>query len=163
MSSIRIVALLIVLSLPSLAWPAPPAEQAELPGTLVIVGGGKIPDTARDEFFRRAGGKERAKIVVIPTASASADDEKETDGFLKQWKDLEPGSVTLLHTRDRKKADDAEFVKPLTEATAVWLSGGDQSRLIEAYRDTLVARELANLFKRGGTIGGTSAGAAVLS
>jgi len=163
MASFRIATLTIVLCLPSLVWSTPPTEQAELPGTLVIVGGGQMPDNVRDEFFRQAGGKERAKIVVIPTASGYADDAKEDEGFLKQWKDLEPGSVTLLHTRDRKRADNEEFVKPLTEATAVWFSGGDQSRLTAAYRDTLVAKELAKLFKRGGTIGGTSAGAAVMS
>ncbi len=160
---LRSLSSIVLVIIGSIAGAALPAEQAELPGTLVIVGGGKLPDNVRDEFFRHAGGKDRAKIVVIPTASASADDAKEAEGFLKQWQDLEPGSATLLHTRDRKTADDAEFAKPLTEATAVWFSGGDQSRLTEAYRDTLVAKELAKLFQRGGMIGGTSAGAAVLS
>jgi len=163
MKLLRIGTLLIVLCLPGLARSAPPTEQAELPGTLVIVGGGKMPDAVREEFFRHAGGKDRAKIVVIPTASASADEAKETDGFLKQWKDLEPASVTFLHTRDKAKADDAEFVKPIAEATAVWFSGGDQNRLTATYGGTLVSKELVKLFRRGGTIGGTSAGAAVIS
>ncbi len=155
--------LLLALAVP-LARAADPAplDPRGLPGPLVIVGGGKMPADAREAFFALAG-KAKAKIVVIPTASASADDAKEAESFLKQWKDLEPASVVLLHTRDAKKANDAEFVKPLTEATGVWFSGGDQGKLTAAYRGTLVEKEIRKLHARGGVIGGTSAGAAVMS
>jgi cyanophycinase len=131
-------------------------------GPLVIVGGGKIPDAVRARFFELAGGP-RAKIVVIPTASASADDPKESAGFLESWEKLKPASVTILHTRDRKAADDPAFSRVLADATAVWLSGGDQSRLTATYRGTHVEQALAELRRRGGVIGGTSAGAAVQS
>jgi cyanophycinase len=141
----------------------PPFPPEEVRGALVLAGGGGVPEKARDEFFHLAGGKDGAKIVVIPTASAAADDPAEADGFLKQWKDLGPASVQLLHTSDRKKSDDPAFAKPLTEATAVWLSGGDQTRLTKAYKGTLVEKELHKLLDRGGVIGGTSAGAAVMS
>ncbi|MCE9530216.1 MAG: cyanophycinase [Planctomycetes bacterium] len=135
------------------ALPAPPEP---LPGTLVLVGGGKLPDSVRDMFFELAG-KEKAKIVVIPSASTDADIEKEAEKFLEPWKKLQPLSVEILHTRDRKKADDPAFVKPLTEATAVWISGGDQTRLMTTYKGTLVEKELAKLFVRGKLIGGASA------
>ena len=68
-----------------------------------------------------------------------------------------------LHTLDRSVANDEAFVKPLTEATGVWLSGGDQSRLARVYRGTMVERELRKLHARGGVIGGTSAGASAMS
>jgi cyanophycinase len=132
-------------------------------GVLVIVGGGNIPADVREEFFKLAGGKDKARIVVLPTASATADDPKQDDAFLKPWRDLGPISAQLLHTRDRKVADDPAFVKPLVKATAVWISGGDQNRLIAAYRGTLLETELHKLLQRGGVIGGTSAGAAVMS
>jgi cyanophycinase len=131
-------------------------------GPLVIVGGGKIPDAVRNRFFELAGGP-KAKIVVIPTASASADDPKESAGFREGWEKLKPESVAILHTRDRKTADDPAFSRVLADATAVWLSGGDQSRLTAAYRGTQVEKALAELRRRGGVIGGTSAGAAVQS
>lgn len=159
----RMLPLLLLLLIPSTLSAAVPALPEELPGALLIAGGGELPGSVRDKFFELAG-KEKASIVVIPTASASADDKKAaSETFLSQWEKLKPLSVTLLHTRDRKQADDPEFVKPLSEATAVWLSGGDQKRLIDAYRGTLVEKELHNLFKRGKLIGGTSAGAAVMS
>lgn len=139
------------------------ATAAEPPGALVIAGGGKLPAAVRDEFFKLAGGKDKANIVVIPTASGTADDPKEQDSSLKTWRDLKPASVTLLHTRDRKQADDAAFVRPLATATAVWFGGGDQNKVIEAYRGTQVEKELRQVLDRGGVLGGTSAGAAVMS
>ncbi|HUR55246.1 MAG TPA: cyanophycinase [Gemmataceae bacterium] len=154
----RLLAALLVL-FPTLAFAEHPTE---LPGPLVIVGGGKVPDDARKEFVRLAG-KDKAKIVVIPTASADADDATKAEGFFKPWKDLEPASVVVLHTRDKKQADSANFIKPLSEATGVWFGGGDQTKLTAAYRGTRVEVELKKLHARGGVIGGTSAGAAVLS
>jgi cyanophycinase len=140
----------------------PPLDPAGLPGPLVIVGGGKMPDDARKAFFDLAG-KGKAKIVVIPTAGADADDAGKADSFLKPWEELKPASVVLLHTRDAKTANDPDFAKPLAEATGVWFGGGDQTRIVEAYRGTLVEKELKRLHARGGVIGGTSAGAAIMS
>src|SRR5262249_52436584 len=57
---------------------------------------------------------------------------------------------------------DSAFIKPLAEASAVWLDSGDPSQLMEAYRGTAVEKELKALLARGGVIGGTSAGAAIM-
>jgi cyanophycinase len=160
-ASHRFAFLLFVL-LPSVAFAAPPYPPEEVRGALVIVGGGKLPDAARDVFFRLAGHKE-AKIIVIPTANADADDAAKRERFLQPWRELGAASVRLLHTRDRKQADGAAFVKPLTEATAVWFAGGDQTQLAKAYHGTRVETELKKLLERGGVIGGTSAGAAAMS
>ena len=93
-------------------------------GSLVICGGGKIPDPVRDRFIELAGGPS-ARIVVIPTASAFADGPN-VDRAIEAWKGRKVESVQLLHTRSRKQADDPEFVRPLTEATGVWIGGGKQ-------------------------------------
>jgi cyanophycinase len=133
----------------------------EIAGTLFIVGGGNLSEELRADFIKRAGASD-AKLVVIPTASATADGADAVKS-LEQWKKYGVASLTLFHTRDRKKANDPAFVKPLTEATAVWLGGGDQSKITEAYLGTAVAKELKSLLSRSGVIGGTSAGAAVMS
>lgn len=141
-----------------------PLAAAEPPkGALVIVGGGKLPAAVRDEFVARAGGPGKAKIVVIPTASAAADDAKEHDGFLKQWKEAKADATLLLHTRDTKTADAVEFVKPLAAATGIWFSGGDQSKLTKAYAGTKVLDAIRKRYADGAVVGGTSAGAAVMS
>ncbi|MCS6863649.1 MAG: cyanophycinase [Gemmataceae bacterium] len=147
---------------PAAAAEPPSWDPRGLPGPLVIVGGGRMPAAARDAFVTLAG-QTKAKIVVIPTASADADDQNAHPRFLKPWEELQPASVVLLHTRDVQKANSPAFVRPLTEATGVWFSGGDQNRLVAAYRGTLVEKELKKLQARGGVIGGTSAGAAIMS
>jgi cyanophycinase len=138
------------------------ADEPRHQGSLVIVGGGRIPNRIRDRFMTLAGEK-TANLVIIPTASESADRKEEEQGYLEPWRHYSPASLTLLHTRSRAMADEPAFVKPLADATAVWLDGGDQTKLVAAYRGTAVERELRSLLKRGGVIGGTSAGAAVMS
>jgi cyanophycinase len=140
---------------------SPRTPSQEVAGTLVIVGGGNMPDTVRDRFLELAGGR-KGRLVVIPTASEVADTTRIYRSF-SYWESQGLASVSMLNTRDPKKANDPSFVKPLTEATAAWLGGGDQTRLANAYRGTAVERELRRLLARGGVIGGTSAGASVMS
>jgi cyanophycinase len=130
-------------------------------GSLVIVGGGGIPDPVADRLVELAGGK-GARLVVIPTATEMAETPQLLP-WIPYWKARGAASVVLLHTRRREQANDPAFVKPLTEATGVWIDGGDQVRLTEAYQGTLVEQELHRLLARGGVIGGTSAGSACMS
>jgi cyanophycinase len=130
-------------------------------GTLVISGGGGVPDSVRARFYELAGGQ-NARIVVIPTASIYAD-EPRIQATLDPWKKFNTASLQMLHTRNRELADDTEFVKPLCEATGVWIGGGRQKLLSEAYVGTEVERQLMALLDRGGVIGGTSAGAAIMT
>jgi cyanophycinase len=141
---------------------APPeTPPAPLKGTLVIVGGGKIPDSVIAAFVKAAGG-DKADLVVVPTASASADkdDGKKT---IDLWQKRGIPRVSVLHTRSTEKANEPAFCKPLATATAIWFGGGAQQRVVEAYKGTLVEKEMHRLLDRGGTVGGTSAGAAVMS
>jgi len=130
-------------------------------GSLVIVGGGKVPDVIWQRFMKLAGG-ENAHIVVIPTASKEAD-TLDPDKYLNEWRERNPASVTILHTRSKEDANEPNFVKPLERATAIWFGGGGQSRIADAYLGTLAEKKFHEVLKRGGVIGGTSAGAAIMS
>jgi cyanophycinase len=140
--------------------PPPDKAPAPLTGTLVIVGGGKMPDSVIAAFVKAAGG-EKAELVVIPTASALADKEA-AEKTIELWQKRGIGRVSVLHARSKEKANDLAFAKPLTTATAIWFGGGDQKRLVDAYKNTLVEKEMHRLLQRGGTVGGTSAGAAIM-
>ena len=131
-------------------------------GSLVLAGGGKLDDAILERFVKRAGGPE-ARIVLLPTASRRADDPDYVTELAKRWQRMQPAAVCVVHTRSRETANGDSFSKPLREATGIWIGGGSQSRLTEVYLDTAVERELYALLKRGGVIGGTSAGAAVQS
>jgi cyanophycinase len=128
-------------------------------GSLLIHGGGGV-DAETYQAFRERSGGDSARLVVIPTAG---DSDPDPTKIAADWKDRGFSQVTLLHTRDRQVADTPEFVAPLQSATAVWIGGGQQSRLSDAYAGTRVERELQTLYLRGGCIAGTSAGAAIMT
>lgn len=130
-------------------------------GALLIAGGGGIPVAVLDRYFELAGG-DRARIVIITTASQLAG-TPEAEQRYAHWHDRKPASLTFLHTRDRLAADRPEFSKVLLEANAVWFMGGNQNWLAEAYLGTLVEERCHELLRRGGVIGGSSAGAAIMS
>jgi cyanophycinase len=157
--------LLVVLQLVSLQGADAPLQRIDpngARGSLVIAGGGSLPPEVIDHFISRAGGDE-ARLVIIPTASARADDPALAEELLAAWKARPHASLQLLHTRDRDEADSEDFVKPLGEATGVWLMGGQQQRIADAYVGTRFEKELLELLDRGGVIGGSSAGAAIQS
>ena len=127
-------------------------------GTLIIAGGGTLGPEIMGRFIELAGGKD-APMVFIPTAE-EVDPPKATaqDNVLTQ---AGCTHVTILHTRDRKVADTAEFVRPLETARAVWFEGGRQWRLVDAYLNTRTEREIWGVLERGGVVGGSSAGATI--
>ena len=151
------------LRLLAYGWRIEPRVIASRPiagGALVIHGGGRITDEVRARFIELAGGS-NARILVVPTAQSYADTPK-VERLMEFWRPQPVESVALFHTRSREKADDPEFLRPLREATGVWFTGGLQSAISDAYLGTAVERELKALLVRGGVIGGTSAGAAVM-
>jgi cyanophycinase len=129
-------------------------------GSLVICGGGRLPDAVHDRFLELAGGPQ-ARIVIIPTASSDFA-LRFSIANMERWRPR-VAAFDVLHTRSRTEADDPQFARPLAEATGVWFTGGDQSRIAGTYVDTAVERHLGALLKRGGVIGGTSAGAAIMT
>ncbi|MBC8117358.1 MAG: cyanophycinase, partial [Candidatus Saccharimonas sp.] len=134
---------------------------ASVAGSLVIAGGGPLPAAVIDRYFELAGG-EKARIVIITTASILAGTPN-AEVHYARWHDRKPVSLTFLHTRDRIEANKSEFSQCLQEANAVWFMGGNQNWLAEAYLGTLVEQRCHELLQRNGVIGGTSAGAAIMS
>lgn len=140
---------------------AEPVVKGPEPGALVIVGGGRVGPEILTRFFDLAGGRD-APLVVIPTANGAESYPADWSG-LKMFKDFGVTHITLLHTTDRKVADSEEFVRPLTTARAVWFPGGRQWRLADSYLHTRTQREVERVLERGGVVGGSSAGASILS
>lgn len=128
-------------------------------GTLLIVGGGNLPNMIRHRFIELAGGT-KARIVVIPAVAA---DKEELWKFREPWDEFPLESLDVLNSETRAQSDDPEFSRMLETATGVWLSGGSQLWLSGLYGRTLVEARLKDVLSRDGVIGGTSAGAAIMS
>lgn len=130
-------------------------------GYLVITGGGK-PHLSIQKIIQLLG-KKNPTIIIIPTADADANQTVNNytqlkEPFLKQG----ITDVAILHTRNRDTANSERFLEKLRMADAVWISGGRQWRLADAYLNTKVIDEMNALLKRGGVIAGSSAGATIL-
>lgn len=129
-------------------------------GTLVIVGGGGMPAGLMDRFIELAGGVEKARLVYVPCTeldSASAD-----QGTVTAWRKQGVKHATSIHTKDRQQANgDAEFLRPLKEATGIWFGGGRQWNLSDSYYGTKAHAMMKEVLQRGGVIGGSSAGASI--
>lgn len=155
--------LAIVLATAAPCWaqfdPAGIEPVTSLRGTLFLHGGGGLNREVRSRFIELAGGA-HAKLVVI---TCEDPDNPAGDEHLSIWTESGAASVERLHAESRDGAMREEFCMPLKAATAVWISGGPQSRLAETYVGTPVERALRELIGRGGVVGGTSAGAAVAS
>ena len=130
-------------------------------GSLVVVGGGNMGPEILQRFVALAGGP-TAPIVVIPTAGEDSVYPANWNG-LNGLKAAGATNLIVLHTRDRRIAESDSFVAPIRAARGVWFPGGRQWHLVDSYLGTRTERELRAVLARGGVIGGTSAGASILS
>ncbi len=127
-------------------------------GSLVIGGGGGMPEEVWKRFVELAGGK-TARIVILPTA---VEDPKAEPGFEARVLKLAGAEhIVTLPQVQRSEIEKAEFLAELDQATGVWFGGGRQWRFVDAYWGTPAWEKLRNVCRRGGVIGGSSAGATI--
>jgi cyanophycinase len=154
MKSIRSVALL-VLSVLSMA------RAGELSkGHLFIIGGGRRGPDLMKEYVRLAGGPERASILVLPMASGDGD----TTGLemADEFRGLGVRTARSLFVT-REMAMAPATLDAFKGVTGVYFTGGDQARITKELVGTPVQNALQELYRSGAVIGGTSAGAAIMS
>jgi cyanophycinase len=128
-------------------------------GWLIIQGGGALTNEVKERFVALAGGPD-ANFVIIPTALP--DSEIDVNQIQRLFaREFGIKNLTVLHTRNRVQANSSGFIEPLRRASGVWIDGGRQWRLVDAYLDTAVEREIKAVLNRGGVVGGGSAGATI--
>lgn len=130
-------------------------------GSLVIIGGGDRAEAVMRRFVGLARAHGTGRIVVFTMASG-VPEESGPELIAELRAAGAAGELVRYHlTREDALRPGAE--KILDGAGGVFFSGGDQSRVTEALLDTPVHAALLKLYEAGGTIGGTSAGAAIMS
>ena len=133
------------------------------PTKLLIIGGaedrvGKAKILKR--FVKLAGGK-ASTIVIIPTASSFQAEviASYSEVFTRH------GCKTLdvINPADRIAADDPALANRINAATGVFMSGGNQLKLAQVFAGTAAGEAIRRAHQRGAVIGGTSAGASIMS
>lgn len=128
-------------------------------GTLVIVGGGGMPQEILEAFLRASGGP-GGVVGIIPTATS------DPDGALREWKaDLTKAGLACvpLDVRDRAAASRPDLLDGARRCTGFWFSGGDQNEVGDKIVGTPLQRIILERYEAGAAVGGTSAGAAIMS
>lgn len=153
-------------------------------GSLVIVGGGLEPDNKSvfTQLIELSGGAEKAVFSVIPSASGVA-----TQTFVYFKSELisygvKPENIHLIpiamadddSTKDVDEStwlnngSDLKLADIVRKSSCIWFSGGDQLRTMKTLHKadgskTPVLEAVWEVFRSGGVVGGTSAGAAIMS
>jgi cyanophycinase len=163
----RRIAILAVIALCAGCASAPATRQTsgvarpttgEPRGSLVIVGGGPRGDAITQRFIELAGGVGHAKILVLPMASSLPETGAET---VEEWR--KHGASAWYANLTRADAMNAATVRGLDSATGIWFPGGDQVRIMAVLDGTPTAAAIRARYAAGAVVGGTSAGAAVMS
>jgi len=126
-------------------------------GSLVIVGGGGMTEDVGRKFVELAGGAD-APIVILPTSMPDPIPNDSGISFLKRYG---ANNLRVLTARKRSEVESADFLSALREAKGIWFGGGRQWRFVDAYEGTLAYPLIHDVLKRGGVIGGSSAGATI--
>jgi cyanophycinase len=131
-----------------------PRPEAQGSGPIVAVGGGTIDDEIYVRMLALGGGSQ-AIVAVLPQASAVEDAGASA---VDRWK-----AMGAADARKYDFADVAATRAGLERATLIWIPGGSQSRFMDAIRGTGLVDLIRARHRAGVLVGGTSAGAAVLS
>lgn len=129
-------------------------------GHLFIIGGGERSAEMMKQFIALSEDFRSGKILILPMASSVPDEVGPEQALEFQSYGAKSAVSQILSKED---AMDPESVKLFEDVGGVFFSGGVQSRLTDVLLDTPVHKMLIDFYEAGGVIGGTSAGAAVMS
>ena len=131
-------------------------------GWIVPIGGAENKENDRhilERFVAVAGGR-GADIVVIPTASRL----RETGPRYEQlFRELGAARVNSMDFDTRRDCQEPSRLERIAEATGIFFTGGNQLRLTTLLGGTPVAKLVRSRNAQGVAVGGTSAGASILS
>lgn len=136
------------------------AQQKSGEGKLFIIGGGSRPEAMVDRIITEAGLQDGGYGVILPMSSSEPDSSVYYASlqFIKR-------RITSIRGLYFEKGTPYPQVKldSIRNAKLVYISGGDQNRFMDVVLGTEIEKAIHEAFRRGSLIGGTSAGAAVMS
>ena len=147
--SVRAVLAALVILVHPLGAQAPQPQ-----GHLLIIGGNGMTGDIEKRAVEVAGGS-KGLVAVLPQASELAETG---DNNAAMWTKAGVGRAIVVDTKEPAKA-----LETIKAATFIWFPGGDQVKLMKAFAGTGIAEAIQARYRDGALVGGTSAGAAVMS
>jgi cyanophycinase len=138
-------------------------ELSQSNGKLLVIGGAEDKEgdcRILKEFVRLARG-EKARIVIMTVAT---DHPKEVGAeYRKLFKRLGAGDVKAVDLSNREDTESEKALEAIEEATALFFTGGDQLHITALMGATAMDKIIKRRHDKGLLLGGTSAGAAMMS
>jgi len=134
-------------------------EKIDSKGTLVIEGGGDRIEVILKTIIKYGGG-DSAKLLVVPFASGAAEETGINQSA--EFRNLGCSKSDYIFC-SKDSIDSPESLAKLDGVTAIFFSGGDQVVLSAYLEGTKFMERIREIYKEGGVISGTSAGAAIMS
>ena len=131
-------------------------------GWIVPIGGAENKENDRRVLARfvEVSGGAAADIVVIPTASRLHETGPRYETLFRE---LGAARVSVMDFDTRRDCQEPNRLSRLEEASGIFFTGGNQLRLTTLLGGTPVATVIRRRNAAGVTVGGTSAGASILS
>lgn len=132
---------------------------SEVGGTLALVGGAEWQQGCDfdAELLARAGGE----VLVLPTAAAYEHPERAV-ATAESWFSSLGGNARGLMVLSHADACEPQFAAEVRGARFIYLSGGSPLHLLSVLKGSLVLEALADTWRAGAVVAGSSAGAMVL-
>src|SRR5215207_2281043 len=102
-----------------------------------------------------------ARIAIIPTASENP--QRSGEGYAKLFRKMGAKEADWLRVERREDANAEPALALLKQASGIYVTGGDQARLVRLLVGTLVMECIRLRNAEGVIVAGTSAGASILS
>lgn len=128
-------------------------------GTLFIAGGGLRHNYMMEAFIQLAGGKD-ARLILIP--SASQNPLRCVSSYIEQFTQLGCSNINYIDSLN-PDINNKKNLDLIEKSNGLFFTGGDQNKLVEVLKGSELLSKIIDRYKSGGVIGGTSAGAAVMS
>ena len=133
-------------------------------GHLLVIGGAEDKYNERrilKKFLELAGG-EAAEVLIVPVASDFP--EFAADVYTQAFRNLGVANPRVLRATSRQDIVQADVEKLVDGVTGVFMTGGDQMRLVSLIGGTKLAEALRKKVRETNVVmAGTSAGAAAMS
>jgi cyanophycinase len=129
-------------------------------GTLFIIGGAEDREDTKEILSSLAERIGSGKLVISTLASDYGDELWEV--YRKLFTSLGVKSVKHLGLNHRDETSKDPRLDMLADAKAVFFTGGDQFKITTRLGGTALSEHIEEIYRRGGIIGGTSAGATAL-
>ncbi|MFC0189538.1 cyanophycinase [Fictibacillus aquaticus] len=132
-------------------------------GDLLIIGGNEDKKENRTilQKFSSLCLDRKGPIGILTTASGFP--EEVGDEYKQLFQELHGEEPVLFHLDTREKAECDNLPRRLSELSGLFMTGGDQLRLTSILGGTCFYKHLIKNWHDGMIVGGTSAGAAVMS